>query len=134
MTRRSAVDGPLRDRRRVAVASADARGGGRPGRTLWKENAMKTHLALGMITAMLAACSHEGSSPSSKSDWGSGLNTLERKYGKSAPEVHDAAVAALQGFDLKVTTDRHDEMGSEIVAKRGDHSKVFVHVAALDAK
>lgn len=95
---------------------------------------MKTLLALAGIVAMLAACSHEGSSPSSKSDWGTGLNTVERKYGKPASEVHDAAVAALKGYDINVSKDRHDEMGSEIVAKRGDDSKVYVTISALDAK
>lgn len=95
---------------------------------------MKTHLALAGIVAMLAACSHEGNSPSSKSDWGTGLNSVERKYNKSAADVHEAAVAALKGFDLTVDKDRHDEMGSEIVARRGEQSKVTVNVSALDAK
>ena len=95
---------------------------------------MKTHLALAGILAMLAACSHEGSSPSSKSDWGTGLNTVERKYSKPAADVHDAAVASLKSLDVNVTKDRHDEMGSEIVAKRGADSKIYVTVSALDAK
>lgn len=95
---------------------------------------MKTNLALAGILAMLAACSHEGNSPSSKSDWGTGLNTVERKYNKPAAEVHDAAVSALKGFDVNVDQDRHDEMGSEIIARRGEHSKITVNVSALDAK
>jgi hypothetical protein len=101
---------------------------------LFKENAMKKHLALAGIVALLAACSHEGSSPSSKRDWGTGLNTVERKYAKSASDVHDAAVGALKSLDLEVGKDLHDEMGGEIHARRGDYSKVTVHVAALDAK
>jgi len=95
---------------------------------------MKTHLALAGLLAILAACSHEGSSPSGTSDWGTGLNTVERKYGKTAPQVHDAALAALQELGVKVEKDRHDQMGSEIVAQRADKSKVMVNVRALDEK
>lgn len=101
--------------------------------TLFKENAMKTHFAMAGILAVLAACSHEGTSPSSKSDWGTGLNTVERKYAKPATEVHDAAVAALKSFDLTVDKDRHDEMGGEITARRGEDRKVTVKVSALDS-
>jgi len=118
----------------MAAASADVRGGCRSNGFLFKENAMKTHLALAGIIAMLAACSHEGSSPSSKSDWGTGLNTVERKYSKPASEVHDAAVASLKGYDVNVAKDRHDEMGSEIVGTRGNDSKIYVTISALDAK
>lgn len=95
---------------------------------------MRTTLALAGVLAMLAACSHEGGSPSSKSDWGTGLNTVERKYNKPASELHDAAVDALKEFNLTVSKDRHDEMGGEIVARRGEDSKVTVKVSALDAK
>jgi Protein of unknown function (DUF3568) len=95
---------------------------------------MKHHLAFAGLLALLAACSHEGSSPSSTSDWGTGLNTVERKYAKTAPQVHDAAVAALKDLGVKVTKDRHDEMGSEIVGERADKSKVMVNVGALDEK
>ena len=95
---------------------------------------MKKHLALAGLLALLAACSGEGSSPSSTSDWGTGLNTVDRKYAKTASQVHDAALAALKKLDVKVDKDRHDEMGSEIVAQRADKSKVMVNVRALDEK
>lgn len=95
---------------------------------------MKNHLILAGVVAMLAACSHEGNSPSSKSDWGTGLNSVERKYNKTAAEVHDAAVSALKSFDLNVDKDRHDEMGSEVIARRGDDRKITVSISALDNK
>lgn len=93
---------------------------------------MKSYLAIAGILALLAACSHEGSSPSSKRDWGTGLNTVERKYGKPADETFDAALSALKAYDLKVDKDRHDEMGGEVVGIRGDGSKVTIKVSALD--
>src|SRR6185369_227869 len=95
---------------------------------------MKKHLALGGIVMLLAACSHEGSSPSAKSDWGTGLNTIERKYGKPASETYDAVISSLESLELKIDRNRHDEMGGEVVALRGDRSKVTVNVTAVDKK
>jgi hypothetical protein len=95
---------------------------------------MKKHLALAGIVALMAACSHEGSSPSSKSDWGTGLNTVERKYNKSAADTFDAAVSALKSYDLTVDRDRHDEMGGELTGRRADGKKVTVKVDAIDKK
>jgi hypothetical protein len=93
---------------------------------------MNKHLALAGILALLAACSSEGSSPSKKSDWGTGLNTIERKYQKPAPDTHDAALAAVKSFDLTIESDRHDEMGGEIVGHRADGHKVIVEISAID--
>jgi hypothetical protein len=93
---------------------------------------MKNLTALTGILALLAACSHEGKSPSSKSDWGTGLNTVERKYNKPASNTFDAAVSALKAYDLTVDRDRHDEMGGDLSGHRGDGKKVMVKVEALD--
>ena len=93
---------------------------------------MKKHLALAGIVLLLAACSHEGSSPSSKSDWGTGLNTIERKYNKPASDTYDAAMAAVKSFDLSVDRDRHDEMGGELLARRADREKITIHVTSVD--
>src|SRR6267143_1006013 len=97
----------------------------------FKEEYMKKHLALAGILALLAACSHEGSSPSSKRDWGTGLNTVDRKYAKPAADTYDAAVAALKSFDLTVGRDRHDEFGGEVDGLRADGSKITVKVEAV---
>ena len=40
---------------------------------------MLKHLILAIPVTLMAACSHEGSSPSSQSDWGTGLNTINDK-------------------------------------------------------
>ena len=93
---------------------------------------MKKHLALGGLVLLLAACSHEGGSPSTKSDWGTGLNTIERKYNKPASDTYAAAVSSLKSFELAVDRDRHDEMGGEAVGLRGDGSKVTIHVTSVD--
>jgi len=93
---------------------------------------MKKHLALGGLVLLLAACSREGGSPSSKSDWGTGLNTIERNYNKPASETYDAALSSLKSFELTINRDRHDEMGGDAVALRGDGRKVTVNVTAVD--
>jgi hypothetical protein len=93
---------------------------------------MKQLLVLAGVLALLAACSSEQKSPSSKSDWGTGLNTVERKYNKPASDTYDAAVAAVKSFDLTVDSDRHDELGGEVVGHRADGRKVTVKVGAVD--
>jgi hypothetical protein len=44
----------------------------------------------------------KASPPSSHSDWGTGLNTVERKYNKSAADTYDAAVTAVKAYDLTI--------------------------------
>src|SRR5258706_6255318 len=95
---------------------------------------MRRQLALAGILTLLAACAHEGKSPSSKRDWGSGLNTVERKYARPAADTFDAAVAALKSYDLTIDRDRHDEMGGELEARRADGHKAIIQVSALDKK
>jgi len=93
---------------------------------------MRQLLALAGILAFLAACSSEGKSPSSKSDMGTGLNTIERKYSKPASDTYDAAVVAVKSFDLTIDSNRHDEMGGEVVGHRSDGRVVTVNVTAID--
>jgi len=94
---------------------------------------MKKHLPLFGILTLMGACAHEVNSPSSKSDGGSGENTIERKYGRTASDTHDAAVASFKTFDLAVDTDRHDAMGSEVKGHRADGRRVTVKIDAIDS-
>jgi len=75
---------------------------------------------------VLASCS-----PRSR-DYGTGVNTLERKYSRPAKDVWGATVAAVKSFDFKVDSDKGDEMGGELRARRGDGHAVVVNVRALD--
>ena len=93
---------------------------------------MKKHLVLAGIVTLMAACSHEGGSPSSTSDWGTGLNSIERNYNKPAPDTYLAAVAALKSFNLTVEKDVHDEMGGVVQARRADGQQVTVNVSIID--
>src|SRR5205814_2819506 len=94
---------------------------------------MKRFVAVAGIVALIAACSsHEGKSPSSSSDWGTGLNTVERKYSKPASDTWDAAMGGVKSFNLTVDRDRHDEFGGELVAHRADGHKVTITVSTID--
>lgn len=89
---------------------------------------------LAALTLVMAACSSDRSSSSKQSDLGTGLNTVERNYARSAPDAWDAAAAAVKSYDLRVESDRHDAMGGELQARRGDGEKVVVKVRSLDEK
>lgn len=71
--------------------------------------------------------------PTSQRDFGTGLNTLERKYAKPAGLVFDAAVAALKHFDLDVEQDRGDALGGEVIARRASGDRATIKVRLIDA-
>lgn len=67
-------------------------------------------------------------------DLGTGLNTVDKRYPKPVGEAWDAALAAVKEHDLKIETERHDSLGGEIVATRGNtDDKVTVRVKAVDS-
>src|SRR6185503_12732944 len=103
-------------------------------RSLFKEGCMKTYVALAGILALLAACSHEGKSPSSKSDWGTGLNTVERKYNKTASDTFDAAVAAVKSFDLTIDQDKHAEFDEGVRAAERSVTELGYTVIGKEVK
>lgn len=82
--------------------------------------------ALALAVLALAACA-----PRSR-DYGTGVNTVERKYPRPAKEVWGATVAAVKSFDFKIDSDKSDEMGGELRARRADGQSVVVSVRALD--
>ena len=79
---------------------------------------------LGAAALALISCS-----PRTR-DYGTGLNTIERTYPRPVRETWDAARAAVQDFGRTIESDRHDEMGGELKARRADGRAVFVHVRA----
>lgn len=93
---------------------------------------MLKHLAPAFAVTLMAACSHEGNSPSSKSDWGTGLNTIARTYDKPASETYSAAVAAIKSLNMTIDKDLHDELGGELTARRAEGNEILVNVTVLD--
>ena len=92
---------------------------------------MTSKLCLGgflMVAAALASCS--------SSDVGTGINTVDREYSVTVQQAHDAALAALKAEDLAIETDKSDNLGANIVAKRktSEDNKVLVEVKGLETK
>jgi hypothetical protein len=88
-----------------------------------------------LVMLTLAGCgSAEKSSPATENDLGTGFNTVERQYAKSAPETWEAATSALKRYDLVVKNDRHDGMGGELQATRASGDRIIVRVQSLDDK
>jgi len=85
------------------------------------------------LLLVLASCG-DGSMTLTE-DPGTTLSTVDREYKGPVKNAHDAALAILQGDHLDLETNRWDELGSEIVARRGADpgSKVRVNVKAVDA-
>lgn len=69
-----------------------------------------------------------------ESDLGTGANTVERDYPKPAAEVWTAAVKGAESQDLRILNDRHDRMGGDVVAERGNGNPVRIQVKSLDEK
>lgn len=65
-----------------------------------------------------------------KTDLGTGLNTVEKTYTRPSRELVDVVKTALQSFELTVESDRHDDLGGEIVALRADGNKVTAKITA----
>lgn len=89
-------------------------------------------LTAGAMVLLGACSSSEKGAATNRGDLGSGINTVERQYGKPAATVWDATVAALKSYDLRVDSDRHDDLGGELLARRADGHRITAKVSALD--
>lgn len=86
------------------------------------------------VLAMTACGGSDKNSAANRGDLGTGLNTVDRQYARSASDAWDAAVAAVKGYDLSIESDRHDSLGGEIQARRAGGDKVNVRVRSIDDK
>jgi hypothetical protein len=67
-----------------------------------------------------------------KTDFGTGLNTIEKTYDATPPRLFEVVSSSLQSYGLIVDSDRHDDLGGEIMARRADGSKVTAKITARD--
>jgi hypothetical protein len=67
-----------------------------------------------------------------KTDFGTGLNTVEKMYSATPVNLFEVVSASLKSYDLSVESDRHDDLGGEIVARRADGSRVTAKITARD--
>ncbi|MBI3856824.1 MAG: hypothetical protein HY293_14140 [Planctomycetes bacterium] len=89
---------------------------------------MKQTLSIWLSASLLAllACG--------ENDLGSGVNTVDREFSKTAPEVWAAAVKSTEKADLKISSDAHDKLGGELVACRAGGTEVRIWVKGLDER
>src|SRR5688500_14966718 len=67
-------------------------------------------------------------------DLGTGTNTVERDYAKAAPDALKAARRSAESADLKLVSDKHDQMGGELVVSRADGKEIRILVRSVDEK
>jgi hypothetical protein len=65
-------------------------------------------------------------------DYGTGLNAVERTYARPARDLVDVVAACLKSFELHMESDTHDELGGSIVALRADGHKVTAKISSVD--
>jgi uncharacterized protein DUF3568 len=96
---------------------------------------MKT-LAFSVLAALAVAFSGCGKSDSEIApktrDFGTGLNTVDRMYEATPVNLIEVVTASLKSFDLTVESDKHDDLGGEVVGRRADGSKVTAKITARD--
>jgi hypothetical protein len=69
-----------------------------------------------------------------ENDLGSGVNTVDREFSKTAPEVWAAAVKSTEKVDLRISSDAHDKLGGELVACRASGTEVRIWVKSIDER
>jgi len=90
-------------------------------------------LAFAMLFA--AGCDREETSkitPANR-DLGTGLNTVERTYGRPPADLVSVVQRSLQALDLKMDSEKHDNLGGELVAIRATGQKVTVTIKGLES-
>lgn len=86
------------------------------------------------LVLLVAACEREDAekvTPATR-DLGTGLNTVERTYARPVPELVTQVPAALQALDLKLISEKHDNLGGEVVAERATGQKVTVTIRGVE--
>lgn len=89
---------------------------------------MKTAMLAILSTALAAGIGCRGN------DLGTGANTVEREYARPAAEVWTAALKSAESADLRILNDRHDRLGGDLIAERGNGNSVRILVKSLDEK
>jgi len=67
-------------------------------------------------------------------DRGSGPNTVEREFAKSADDVRNASVKAAESMELRISRDTHDKFGGDVFACRANGDEVHIKVSSLDER
>ena len=82
-----------------------------------------THSLCSAAFLLIASCQ--------ESDLGTGANTIDRDYARSATEAWKAAVRSAEAAGLEVQGDCHDQFGGEFHATRANGDDVRIEVRSL---
>lgn len=80
-------------------------------------------LAVCAALAALASCKER--------DLGTGINTVDKTYGKPMNEVWEAARSAVRDTNLNVSSENADDLGGTLIAYRATGEKVTVSLRNL---
>jgi hypothetical protein len=89
-------------------------------------------LSTALLVAQIGCDKTDKEIPPKTTDFGTGLNAVERRYAKPAGELVELVIASVKSYDLKLESDRHDDLGGEIVALRADGHKVTAKITSVD--
>jgi len=96
---------------------------------------MKFALPLSLVALFASGCDREQTTkiaPASR-DLGTGLNTIERTYGRAPADLVSVVQRSLLALDLRIDSERHDNLGGEIVAIRATGQKITVTLKGLES-
>jgi hypothetical protein len=96
---------------------------------------MRLSISLVFASLFIAGCDREETSkitPANR-DLGTGLNTVERIYAHAPADLIPIVQRSLQALELKMDSEKHDNLGGELVAVRATGQKVTVTVRGLDS-
>src|SRR5579864_7746276 len=96
---------------------------------------MRLSVPLALAALLIAGCDREETNkitPASR-DLGTGLNTVERTYARPPADLVPVIQSSLQALDLKIDSEKHDNLGGEIVAIRATGQKVIVTTKGLES-
>ena len=86
------------------------------------------------LAAILCSVSLAAIGACRSNDLGSGANTVEREFSRSALDVWNASVKAAESMELAVSRDAHDRLGGELLASRANGDEVRIRVSSLDER
>ncbi|MBV8880729.1 MAG: DUF3568 family protein [Planctomycetaceae bacterium] len=97
---------------------------------------MRIHMLLVIAALAVAGCDKKETAkvtPATR-DLGTGLNTVEKTYARAPADMVPVVQRTLQELELKIDSEKYDNLGGETVALRATGQKVTVGIKGLDSR